>query len=93
MAREEHGSKVSVFFVCSEFYLYARDFQHSLKSFPPWLLIACVTDETKATVKSVCETSPKSLFWVPPVYQDLSTRHDYWLIQKAIEGKSEKIFR
>ena len=32
MAREEHGSKVSVFFVCSELYLNAWDFQYSLKS-------------------------------------------------------------
>ena len=32
MAREEHGSKVSVVFVCSEFYLNTRDFQYSLKS-------------------------------------------------------------
>ena len=24
-------------------------------------------------VKSVCKTAPKSLFWAPPVYQDLST--------------------
>ena len=27
-------------------------------------------------VKSVCETAPKSLFLAPPVYQDLSARHD-----------------
>ena len=34
-------------------------------------------------VKSVCETAPKSLFWAPPVYQDLSVRHD-WPVKNAI---------
>ena len=31
-----------------------------------WDFIACATDETKLTLfKTVCETAPKSLFWVP----------------------------
>ena len=31
-----------------------------------WDCIACATDETKLTLfKTVCETAPKSLFWVP----------------------------
>ena len=47
------------------------------------VVVACATDETKPLVKSVCETAPKSLFWVPPVNQDLSTRHD-WSVKKAI---------
>ena len=40
------------------------------------VVVACATDETKPLVKSVCESARKSLFWAPPLYQDLSTRHD-----------------
>ena len=36
----------------------------------------------KILVKSVCETVPKSLFWVPPIYQDLSMCHD-WPVKQA----------
>ena len=35
------------------------------------------TVNCKLLVKFVCERAPKSLFWVPPVYQDLSMRHDW----------------
>ena len=34
-------------------------------------------------VKSVYKTAPKSLFWAPTVYQDLSTRHD-WPVKKDV---------
>ena len=34
-------------------------------------------------VKSVCKTALKSLFWAPPVYQDLTTLHD-WPVKNAI---------
>ena len=44
---------------------------------------ACATDIPKLLVEPVCKTAPKSLLWVPPVYQDLSTCHD-WSIRKAI---------
>ena len=48
---------------------------------------ACTTDgpteHCKLLVKFVCDRALKSLFWVPPVYQDLSTRHD-WSVRKAI---------
>ena len=47
------------------------------------VVVACATNETKPLVKSVCESARKSLFWAPPVYQDLSTRHD-WSVKKAI---------
>ena len=47
------------------------------------VVVACATDETKPLVKSVCESARKSLFWAPPVYHDLSTRHD-WSVKKAI---------
>ena len=47
------------------------------------VVVACATDETKPLVKSVCESARKSLFWAPPLYQDLSTRHD-WSVKKAI---------
>ena len=36
------------------------------------VVVACATDETKPLVKSVCESARKSLFWAPPLYQDLS---------------------
>ena len=45
--------------------------------------VACNTDGTKLLVESVCETASKSLFWVPLVYKDLNTRHD-WPVKKAI---------
>ena len=35
-------------------------------------------------VKSVCETVPEFLFWVPPFYQDLGTYHDWPLVKVAI---------
>ena len=47
------------------------------------VVVTCATDETKPLVKSVCESARKSLFWAPPVYQDLNTRHD-WSVRKAI---------
>ena len=47
------------------------------------VVVACATEETKPLVKSVCESARKSLFRAPPVYQDLSTRHD-WPVKKAI---------
>ena len=47
------------------------------------VVVACATNETKPLVKSVCESARKSLFWAPPLYQDLSTRHD-WSVKKAI---------
>lgn len=45
--------------------------------------IACVTDETKPLEKSIYEPAPKSLFWAPPLSQDLSTFHD-WLVKKPL---------
>lgn len=52
-------------------------------------------------VQSTCETAPKSLFWAPPIFQELSTCHDYnnWPVKQAIvdspirmKGNSERPF-
>ena len=42
------------------------------------IILACATDRTKL-VKSICETSLKSLLWVaqPNMYQDLIMCHDF----------------
>ena len=37
----------------------------------------------KTPISKVGQTEPKSLFWEPSVYQNLSTRHD-WPPKKAI---------
>ena len=58
----------------------------------------CAIDETKLWLSlSVCQTAPKSLFWAPPVYQDLSTHHD-WSVKKGmvdllirLKGNSKRI--
>ena len=34
------------------------------------------TDESILLVKSICEPAQKSLLWIPPLYQDLSTLHN-----------------
>ena len=37
----------------------------------------CATDGSKLLIKSIYGTAPKSLFWAPAVYQDLSMHHDW----------------
>ena len=46
--------------------------------------LACATDGNRLLVKLVSERAPKSLLWAPPVYQDLSTRHDCPVKTRAI---------
>ena len=43
----------------------------------------CATDGSKLLVKSIYRTAPKSLFWVPAVYQDLRLDHD-WPVKKPL---------
>ena len=48
------------------------------------VVLACATEETKPLIwLSPSANQRKSLFWVPPVNQDLSTPHD-WSVKKAI---------
>lgn len=51
-----------------------------LEKFALSTTIACITNETKPLDKSVYEPAPKSLFWAPPLYQDLITCYD-WLFK------------
>ena len=37
----------------------------------------CATDGSKLLIKPIYGTAPKSLFWAPAVYQDLSLHHDW----------------
>ena len=58
-------------------------------SLPEWQALKmtffapCATDGSKLLIKSIYGTAPKSLFWAPPVYQDLSMYHD-WPVKNAI---------
>ena len=56
--------------------------------------VICARDETKLWLSL---SAPKSLFWDPPVYQDLSTHHD-WSVKKgmvdlpiSLKGNSKRI--
>ena len=60
-------------------------------SLPEWQALKmtffapCATDGSKLLIKSIYGTAPKSLFWAPAVYQDLSLHHD-WPVKNAIVG-------
>ena len=60
-------------------------------SLPEWQALKmtffapCATDGSKLLIKSIYRTAPKSLFWAPAVYQDLSLHHD-WPVKNAIVG-------
>ena len=57
--------------------------QSDCLEFYDWVQLSLHHRQNVTLVKSVYETAPKSLFWAPHVYQDLSTRHD-WPVKKAI---------
>ena len=57
--------------------------QSDCLEFYDWLQLSLHHGQNLTLVKFVYKTAPKSLFWAPPVYQDLSTRHD-WPVKKAI---------
>ena len=64
--------------------------QRDCLEFYDWVQLSLHHGQNLTLVKSVYETAPKSLFWAPPVYQDLSTCHD-WPVKKAIVNLPIKI--
>ena len=57
--------------------------QSDCLEFFDWVQLSLHHEQNLTLVKFVYETAPKSLFWAPPVYQDLNTPHD-WPVKKAI---------